>query len=63
MSVCPTVLVLRFYGCCHPCFLNRQPLFLFFRAHELPDEYQNLSAEVIEQAFLNGTLASNLSWL
>ena len=21
MSVCPTVLVLRFYGCCHPCFL------------------------------------------
>ena len=19
MSVCPTVLVLRFYGCCHPC--------------------------------------------
>ena len=20
MSVCPTVSVLRFYGCCHPCF-------------------------------------------
>ncbi len=20
MSVCPTVPVLRFYGCCHPCF-------------------------------------------
>ena len=19
MSVCPTVSVLRFYGCCHPC--------------------------------------------
>ena len=22
MSVCPTVLVLRFYGCCHPCFVK-----------------------------------------
>ena len=22
MSVCPTVSVLRFYGCCHPCFLR-----------------------------------------
>ena len=22
MSVCPTVSVLRFYGCCHPCFVN-----------------------------------------
>ncbi len=22
MSVCPTVLELRFYGCCHPCFTN-----------------------------------------
>ena len=20
MSVCPTVSVLRFYGCCYPCF-------------------------------------------
>ena len=20
MSVCPTVSVLRFYGCCHPCW-------------------------------------------
>ena len=20
MSVCSTVLVLRFYGCCHPCY-------------------------------------------
>ena len=23
MSVCPTVSVLRFYGCCHPCFYYR----------------------------------------
>ena len=22
MSVCPTVSVLRFYGCCHPCLVN-----------------------------------------
>ena len=20
MSVCPNILVLRFYGCCHPCY-------------------------------------------
>ena len=23
MSVCPTVSVLRFYGCCHPCLIKK----------------------------------------
>ena len=27
MSVCPTVSVLRFYGCCHPCY--KSILFIF----------------------------------
>ena len=22
MSLCPTVSVLRFYGCCHPCYFS-----------------------------------------
>ena len=25
MSVCPTVLVLRSYGCCHPCLYMTPP--------------------------------------
>ena len=33
MSVCPTVSVLRFYGCCHPCYkmniIQKNPLLAF----------------------------------
>ena len=39
MSVCPTVLELHFYGCCHPCYVMTGAIFVLDCKEESEDGY------------------------